>query len=387
MNKKIITLSVLLSISAVAPQVSYAENNLRMVFSQEIWEQNQKNPLAQFYIAEQYYKSGDYNSALKWYIKSAVNGFETAVDNAKIMIDNNLGVKNNMDEVVDFLTKEALDNNSLFAQMYLGDVYRDGRYQKDFERSYFWYSKAALQGDRRAEYYIANMSVAGVGTPQNVPRGVRLLEKVAETEHMGAIYNLGKIYKRGFNINQNHKEAVKWFAHNAERGHVPSMYELADSYEKGFGVERSYEKALEWYEMAGTHNNVDAMYKSGMIHILNREKSGDFNFERGLKWLSLAAENGHIDAQLRLGDMYYSGEEGVVKNYSLAENYYLMAANANDQMAYKKLTFIYREGGYGVARDDDKYKKYIEKYYTYEPDNLDPPKDRLNLFNYNIFEF
>ena len=390
MNIKKITLGIMLATSPLmfsSELIAKETSDLRMVFSQEIWEENQDNKLAQFYIAEQKFKADDYSSALKWYIKSANSGFKSAVDNAKIMIDNGLGVKNNMDEVVDFLSREGLENNDLFSQMYLGDVYRDGRYKKDYERSFFWYSKAAMQGEPRAEYYIANMSVAGIGTPQNVPRGVRLLEKVAETNHMGAVYNLGKIFKRGFNVNQNHKEAVKWFSLNAERGHVESMYELADSYEKGFGVERSYADALEWYELAGVHNHVKAMHRAGMIHILNREVSDEFRFTRGLEWLDKAANRGNVESQLRLGDMYYSGKEGVVKDYQIAEKYYKMAADAGEQIAYKKLTFLYREGGYGIQRDDELYEKYLEKYYTYEPDLLKEPKDRLNLFNYNIFDF
>lgn len=386
-NKKTLISGLILS-AILSSNIAVAEESkLRMVFSEEVWEENQENPLSQFYIAEQHYLSDDYDASLRWYLRAAESGFERAVDNAKIMINNDLGVKDNMDEVVNFLTEIGLDRNDLFAQMYLGDVYRDGRFSKNYERSFFWYSKAADQGQNRAEYYVANMSVVGAGTPQNVPRGVRLLEKVAESDHMGAIYNLGKIYKRGFNIPQNHREAVKWFQRNAERGHVESMFELADSYEKGFGVERSPSKALEWYRVASEHNHVESIARAGVLNILHREVSDNFNLNEGLEFLIKAAEEGHLESQLRLGDIYYAGNYGIPKDYLIAVKYYEMAANQNDQSAYKKLSFVYREGGYGVARDDEKYKEYIEEYYTYEQELLAAPKDKLNLFNYNIFAY
>lgn len=377
-----IAAGVLLSISTLSIA---EESDLRMVFSEEVWEENQDNKLAQFYIAEQKYLSNKFDAALRWYLRSANNGFDRAVDNAKIMIQNDLGVKDNMHEVVNFLTTLGLERNDLFAQMYLGDIYRDGRYSTNHERSYFWYSKAAEQADPRAEYYVANMSVVGIGTPQNVPRGVRLLEKVSERGHMGAIYNLGKIYKRGFNIPQNHREAVKWFEKNAENGHIDSMFELADSYERGFGVERSNRKALDWYKEAAAHNHLEATARAGVVHVLNRDVSSEFDLNSGLRYLVTAAENGHLESQLRLGDIYYVGSYGVSKDFLIALKYYNMAASQNDQSAYKKLSFIYREGGYGIARDNDKYQEYIEKYYTYEPNLRGAPKDRLNLFNYNIF--
>ena len=86
------------------------------------------------------------------------------------MIELGEGVDANMDDVVSFLEKIGLEGN-LFAQTFLGDIYRLGEYHQNLEKSYFWYSEAAKQGDDRSQYFVGTMSVNGIGTYQNIPKG------------------------------------------------------------------------------------------------------------------------------------------------------------------------------------------------------------------------
>jgi len=386
--KKIsIVLTAICSISAFS-NVSLSANEERMVFSKEIWEQNQENPLAQFYIGEQHYLKGNYNDALKWFIKAAHKGLDSAIMNSQIMIKNNQGTSENMESIVGFLTEQALDENNLFAQLYLGDIYRNGDYKKDFERSFFWYTKAMEQGNSRAEYYVGNMLVAGVGTAQNVPRGLRVLERVADKGHSGAIYNIGKTYKTGYNIAPNYNLATNWFERGANEGHVASMYELADNISNGFGAVKDQEKALEWFETAALHGHTRSAYKAGMLHLmLEPTEKESFKIDKGMDWLRVAADEGSVEAQLRLGDIFYEGKHNIEKDYQMAVNFYKMAAEQNEQIAYKKLSLIYRIGGHGIERNDDVYKDYIEKYYRYDNNTIKSPQRKIELFNYNIFDY
>lgn len=359
----------------------------RMIFAKEIWEKNQENPVAQFYIAEQNYLQGDKDAALSWYLRSAVSGNESAINNAQLMIENNEGTSSNMDEVVKFMNDSALKGD-LFSQMYLGDIYRDGRYQKDLEKSYFWYSEATKQGSSRAQYYIGNMTIAGVGTYQNVPKGLRYLEDLAEKGHSGAMYNIGKVYKLGFNIGKNHKEASKWFYLAAKEGHVDSMYEIGDSLERGFGIDKDEKSALEWFETAALHGNTQAAYRAGILNLfLSASSDETYTVEKAIDWLSVSAEEGMLDAQLRMGDLYYEGKFGIKKDYVTAAKWYKLAAAQNDKLAFKKLSMIYRMGGFGVERDAEAYKSAIKEYYTHESVAITKPQEKLKLFNYNIFEY
>lgn len=363
------------------------KNEDRMIFAKEIWNKNQENPIAQFYIAEQHYLQGDKGESLNWYLRSAKLGNESAINNAQIMIEKNEGTFSNMDEVVDFMSASALSGD-LFSQMYLGDIYRNGIYQKDLEKSYFWYTEATKQGNSSAQYYIGNMTISGVGTYQNVPKGIRYLEDLAEKGHSGAMYNIGKVHKIGFNVPKNHKEASKWFYLAAKEGHVDSMYEIADSLERGFGIDKDEQNALEWFETAALHGHTESAYRAGILNLfLSASDDDTYTIEKAIDWLTVSAEENLLEAQIRMGDLYYEGKFGLKKDYVTAAKWYKMATSQNDKLAFKKLSMIYRMGGFGVERDTEAYKSAIKEYYTHESVTITKPKEKLKLFNYNIFEY
>lgn len=371
--------------------VSKVDNSLEkiesFIKSDDIWIENQENPLSQFYIAEQKLLSEDYSESLNWYLKSANQGFEPAIKNAILLIDKDKGVKDNMDEVVDFLSKRGI-NSDTYSEMYLGDVYRSGKYQKDYEKSYFWYSEAAKKGIDKAKYYVGNMSISGVGTFQNVPKGLRLLKEVAETGHANAMHIIGKVFKTGYNIQKNHIEASNWFLKSAKEGHVKSMFEIADNYERGLGLEKSDKKALEWFENAALHGHTEAAYRAGMLHLyLSVEGDEFYTVDKAVEWLQVASDENNVDAQLRLGDIYYEGKYDVPRDYVLSEKYYKLSSENGSKIAYKKISMIYRLGGFGVERDKEKYKDAIKKFYTFDESKKTSIDDKLELFDYSLFKY
>ena len=60
------TLAVASINKAIAQEVVSVERD--MVFSEEIWEKNQENKLAQFYLGEQHFMKKEYDEALTWYL-------------------------------------------------------------------------------------------------------------------------------------------------------------------------------------------------------------------------------------------------------------------------------------------------------------------------------
>ncbi len=391
MNKK---LKIALISSALIAGNTFAVDKMddletsRMIFTKEIWEKNQENPLAQLYIAEQHYLQDEKDLALKWYLKSALNKNESAQNNALLMIELGEGVDANMDDVVSFLEKIGLEGN-LFAQTFLGDIYRLGEYHQNLEKSYFWYSEAAKQGDDRSQYFVGTMSVNGIGTYQNIPKGMRVLESLAEKGNVNAMYILGKINKIGFNVTKNHKEAAKWFEMAAKEGNVEAMYEIADSLERGYGVSRDSKKALEWFETSAHHGFNDAAYRSGLLYLeLSIMGDAEYTVDFAKHWLEIAANEGSVEAQQRLGDLYYDGKYNVDKDYKEAEKWYKLAASQGDRLSYKKLSLIYRVGGYGTKRDDNAYKEAIRNFYTMErKQTISSKVDKSDIFGLDAFNY
>lgn len=353
-----------------------------MVFSEEIWEKNQENRLAQFYLGEQHFMTKDYDKALRWYLQSAFQNLDSAIKNVQFMVQNRMGVESNMEEVVKFMTLFG-NKGDEYSQMFLGDVYRNGEYQEDLRKAYYWYSEAADMGNEKATYYIGNMSIKGLGTTKNVPRGLRVLETIAENGHFPSIYNIAKTYKKGDKIAKNHNIAVKWFAMAAQEGHVNSMYELADSYDRGFGVERDGKEAYKWFESAALQSHVESMYRAGLIKLFG----DDADIDQALEWLNLAVEKGNEKAQSRLGDIFFEGNFGVQEDYVKAKHFYMLSAESGNAASYRKIAMLHRKGGFGVERDSEKYEKYIKLFHTHKQKPMKSLEDKDLIYGYDIFDY
>ncbi|KAF9966534.1 hypothetical protein BGZ73_000980, partial [Actinomortierella ambigua] len=65
------------------------------------------------------------------------------------------------------------------------------------------------------------------------------------------------------------------------------------------------------------------------------------------------AHQGDADAQFELGRLYYSGEGGLLRDYSLAFEWYFKAAEQGQTQAQNNLGWMYQDGK-GVAQDDAK---------------------------------
>jgi len=356
--------------------------NVDMVFTDDIWEKNQDNKLAQFYLGEQHFMKKEYDKALNWYLKSAFQNLDSSVQNVQFMVQNNLGVKSNMDEVSKFMTIFA-DNGDEYSQLFLGNVYRDGTYQEDLKKSYYWYSRAADTGNNSAIYFEGVMALKGVGTIQNVPKALRQLEKLAEKGHFPSIYNIAKTYKTGYKIAKNHEVAVKWFTIAAQDGHVNSMFELADSYEKGYGVPRNLDKAYEWFEKAALSGHLEATYRAGLMKMYG----DNADLDQALEWLNIAGVEGDKKALTRLGDIFYKGELGVEPDYVKAINYYKQSAELGEFQSYRNIAMIYRMGNHGVERDPDMYEKYIKLFHKNKKPAMSKISDKLTIYGYSIFDY
>jgi TPR repeat protein len=79
--------------------------------------------------------------------------------------------------------------------------------------------KAAMQGDRRAQY------------------------------------NLGKMYRDGVGFEKNIKTSVTWFRSAAGRGHVRAQSKLGRRYAAGVGVAQNDVMALKWSLLAAQHGD------------------------------------------------------------------------------------------------------------------------------------
>lgn len=99
---------------------------------------------------------------------------------------------------------------------------------------------------------------SGDEVTQDYDQAARLFRKAADMGHVGAICNLGLMYRSGQGVAQDHVEAVRLYRKAADVGSAAAAYYLAISYKNGEGVEKSREEARRWYRRAADLGNPKA---------------------------------------------------------------------------------------------------------------------------------
>lgn len=106
------------------------------------------------------------------------------------------------------------------AENHLGYAYYSGQGQiQNYQKAFYWFRKAALQGNASAEN------------------------------------NLGVAYNHGQGVAQNQAKALYWYRKAAQQGNPSGETNLGVAYYEGSGVKSSTPQALHWWKMAAAQGD------------------------------------------------------------------------------------------------------------------------------------
>ena len=122
-----------------------------------------------------------------------------------------------------------------------------------------------------------------------------------------------------------------------------------DIKEAGDALDKNdYRTALMKYKNAASRGNAFAQLQVGNIFFTGGNGINK-NYVEAVRWYKLAADQGYADGQHNLGTMFEEGN-GVLQDYVEAVKYYRMAASQGLAISQNSLGFMYWEGK-GVTRD------------------------------------
>ncbi|KAF9900301.1 hypothetical protein EC991_007643 [Linnemannia zychae] len=174
---------------------------------------------AQHALGEMYYyaRGGvqqDYNAAMEWYTKAAIQGHAKAQNDIGYMYDVGLGVS------------------------------------RDYDRAMIWYRKASDQGSASAQYNIGDLYEKGLGVTQDYSAAMEWYQKAASKGHAHAFSNIGFLYSRGLGVPQSYPLAMEWYRKAADQGLSSAQFNVGVMFETGRGVPIDIAAAKEWYRRA-----------------------------------------------------------------------------------------------------------------------------------------
>ncbi|WP_406741410.1 tetratricopeptide repeat protein [Acinetobacter shaoyimingii] len=112
------------------------------------------------------------------------------------------------------------------SQSQMGDLYLFGENEQkvDYKKAFYWYNKAAQNGDAKSQY------------------------------------NLAIMYLNGYGVDINKSKAVEFYRKAAVQGDSDSQLQLGIRYLNGEGVSKDLNIAKEWFEKAKANGNSEAQY-------------------------------------------------------------------------------------------------------------------------------
>jgi hypothetical protein len=126
----------------------------------------------------------------------------------------------------------------------------------------------------------------GDGVPKDYKEAVKWYTKAAEQGDKSAQFELGKMYYFGSDVfegvPQDNKEAVKWFTKASEQGNASAQLELGEMYCDGMnydgeGVPQDYNEAYKWALLAEMNGENSTTLKERLAHKMTPTQIAEAN--------------------------------------------------------------------------------------------------------------
>lgn len=214
---------------------------------------------AQWKLGSCYYYGRGVNEdnvkAVKWYKKSVEQGNTAAKTDLGWCYYCGYGVEKNIQKAKELLL-DAVKKDDDLAMLRLGHIYiNDG----NATRAIDWYKKAAEHGQSYANVCIGEIYRNGNGIKQNYAKAYNYFKKAADAEERDAQNYLSLMFLQGEHVQENDEKAFAYFQQAAEQVHPNAEYNLGLCYYNGWGTPKDYDSAKLWMEEAAEQGNEAAI--------------------------------------------------------------------------------------------------------------------------------
>ncbi|MEM7214938.1 MAG: peptidoglycan-binding protein [Pseudomonadota bacterium] len=190
------------------------------------------------------------------------------------------------------------------------------------------------------------------------------LKLAVEQNDPAAVFEIGRRYTNGIEIEKNLEEAARWYEHSAKLGFIPAQYLIGNFSEKGIGVPADRTIAEAWYEQAAQSGHVIAMHNLAVLSASPDPTTGTTDLDKAYEWFLKAAQHGVRDSQVNMGIFLAKGT-GVPVDLVESYKWFAIAAKSGDKDAGKKRDFIA-----DALRPDqlEEARKRLDNWKQIEPD-------------------
>lgn len=286
----------------------------------------------------------DSEIAADWYKKSAEKGYSEAQDILSLMYYLGTGVEQNYEKAAAYAKKALAQDEYYKSYLVLGSLYARGEaLPRDHKKAVENLQKAAdinFAGKLMANDYLLYLYLEGDGTQDD--------EKAIETkafksdpddaERAQAMFNIGKMYEEGEELDYDAEKAFKWYNKAANAGHPEAQLALGYYYYFGEGVTESLQDAKYWWQKAADQGNEEAEGNLEYIRELERKaeaaekakQAAQENARRLSNSKNVFSISPNMKVKFAFGNLQYQAS---TKTWRFAEHQWDVIGNANKNIS------------------------------------------------------
>lgn len=138
-----------------------------------------------------------------------------------------------------------------------------------------WLSKAARQGDAKAQSTLAGLYLGD----KNYAQAIEWYRRAAESGDASAYGEIGFMYQEGQGVKPDQRQAFEWYMRGAKAGDSTAQGTVGDDYRWGRGVSQDDEQAVNWYtKCALNENGADPYFYHGLWEMFDSGLASDQSY-------------------------------------------------------------------------------------------------------------
>lgn len=226
---------------------------------------------------------------------------------------------------------------------------------KAAEKAFSAFSRAAALGNSEAQLRVAELSILGVGTAQDVAGGTAVLQGLAKADESPRVLMALATLCLSGRIPLQPDLALAALHRAAGLGSADADLRLGDLYSRGEDVDNNDALALAHYKSASARG-----LKDGDVRLAEMQARGQGvqkDVDVALAALDALAKSGQTSALIALGDLYATGEV-LRAEPARARDFYAAAADGGSEEGLRLLGDGYQAGWFGPRSDTHAAKFY-----------------------------
>lgn len=282
---------------------------------------------------------------------------------------------NDVDEVRGLtIVRELAESGEATAQLDYGVLYSQGAYglEQDRNKAFYWYSKAAKQGNQSALYNIGLAYRFARGAEKNLETSIDYFQQAYDVGFGLAGCRIGDIFSEESDI-LDYQKAMQAYQVVLDAEDVSKEAKASCMYGQAyieFHQFKNIEKAITLFEQSGELGEENALFELGLIY--GDGRGVDKDIEKATEYYLKAINGGSFRAAANLGFIYEVGDE-VDIDLERAFRFYQISAKGGSGTGLNNLATFYRYGKH-VEKDIPRalalYRESFAKGNRYAAENL-----------------